>query len=207
MRRGFAVCVCLAFVLSSELAQAAETSPQDRIGRVISDAVLTDYRGVSVSLDDVKDKPVVVLAFLGTECPLAKLTVTKLNTLAKEFEPRGVAVLGINSNRQDSLADLAAQAKEQDVSFRLLKDAGNKLADAAGAVRTPEIVLLDQQRAIRYVGRIDDQDGIGYRRETPKRQDLKIAIEELLANKPVSVATTEVEGCFIGKVREPKRGA
>ncbi len=159
-----------------------------------------------MSLAELKDKPVVVLAFLGTECPLAKLAVTKLNVLAKDFEPRGVAVLGINSNRQDSLADLAAQAKVQDVGFRLLKDAGNKLADAAGAVRTPEIVVLDQQRVIRYVGRIDDQDGIGFRRDAAKRNDLKIAIEELLAGKPVSVATTEVEGCFIGKVREPKRG-
>ena len=207
MRRAFVVCVCLSFVLSKGLAQAAEASGQDRLGRIVSDAVLTDYRGASVSLADVKDKPIVVLAFLGTECPLAKLAVAKLNVLAKEFEPRGVAVLGINSNRQDSLADLAVQAKEQGVSFRLLKDAGNKLADAAGAVRTPEVVVLDQQRAIRYVGRIDDQDGIGYRRETAKRQDLKVAIEELLADKPVSVATTEVEGCFIGKVREAKRGA
>ena len=207
MRRAFVVCVCLSFVLSKGLAQAAEASGQDRLGRIVSDAVLTDYRGASVSLADVKDKPIVVLAFLGTECPLAKLAVAKLNVLAKEFEPRGVAVLGINSNRQDSLADLAVQAKEQDVSFRLLKDAGNKLADAAGAVRTPEVVVLDQQRAIRYVGRIDDQDGIGYRREMAKRQDLKVAIEELLADKPVSVATTEVEGCFIGKVREAKRGA
>lgn len=207
MRWGFAGCVALVVAISGRAVHAAEAARNDRLGRVISDAALTDYRGASVSLADVKDKPVVVLAFLGTECPLAKLAVTKLNTLAKEFEPRGVAVLGINSNRQDSLADLAAQVKEQDVSFRLLKDAGNKLADAVGAVRTPEVVVLDQQRAIRYVGRIDDQDGIGYRRETPKRQDLKIAIEELLAGKPVSVAKTEVEGCSIGKVREPKRGA
>ncbi len=207
MLRGFQVCVCLILVLSNGPAWAAESVGKDRLGRVVSDAALTDYRGASVSLAELKDKPVVVLAFLGTECPLAKLAVTKLNVLAKEFEPRGVAVLGINSNRQDSLVDLAAQAKEQDVGFRLLKDAGNKLADAAGAVRTPEIVVLDQQRAIRYVGRIDDQDGIGYRRETAKRSDLKIAIEELLAGKPVSVSTTEVEGCFIGKVREAKPGA
>lgn len=204
MRCGFVLCLVLA---SYGAVCAAELSPQERLGRVVSDAVLTDYRGASVSLTDVKDKPIVVLAFLGTECPLAKLVVSKLNTLTKEFEPRGVVIWGVNSNRQDSLADLAAQAKEQDVAFRLLKDAGNKLSDAVGAIRTPEVVVLDQKRAIRYVGRIDDQDGIGYRRETPKRHDLKIAIEELLAGKPVSVATTEIEGCFIGKVREPKRGA
>ena len=204
MRCGFVVCVVLVF---AGMIRAAETPQTERLGRVIADAALTDYRGASVSLADLKDKPIVVLAFLGTECPLAKLAVTKLNKLAQELEPRGVAILGINSNRQDSLADLTAQAKDQDIGFRLLKDAGNKLADAAGAVRTPEVVVLDQQRAIRYVGRIDDQDGIGFRRDAAKRQDLKLAIEELLAGKSVSVATTEVEGCFIGKVREPKRGA
>ncbi len=207
MVRDFVVCVGLWLVVSGGTARAAEASRPERLGRVISDTTLTDYRGASVSLAEFKDKPVVVLAFLGTECPLAKLAVTKLNGLAKEFEPRGVAILGINSNRQDSLADLAVQVKEQEIGFRLLKDAGNKLADAVGAERTPEIVVLDQQQAIRYVGRIDDQDGIGFRRDTPKRRDLKIAMEELLADKAVSVATTEVEGCFIGKVRQPKPGA
>ena len=207
MRCGFVVCVVLTFVTSCGVARAADVSQTERLGRVIADAALTDFRGASGSLADFKDKPVVVLAFLGTECPLAKLAVTKLNTLAKELEPRGVVILGINSNRQDSLVDLAAQAKQQDLAFPLFKDAGNKLADATGAVRTPEVVVLDRERNIRYVGRIDDQDGIGFRRDAAKRQDLKIAIEELLASKPVSVATTEVEGCFIGKVREPKRGA
>lgn len=207
MRSSSLICAALILTIFSGAARAAEASRTERLGRIVSEATLTDYRGASVSLADVQDKPVVVLAFLGTECPLAKLSVTKLNALAKEFEPRGVAILGINSNRQDSLADLATQAKQQEIGFRLLKDAGNKLADAAGAERTPEVVVLDQKRAIRYVGRIDDQDGIGFRRDAAKRQDLKSAIEELLAGKSVSVATTEVEGCYIGKVREPKQGA
>jgi peroxiredoxin len=207
MRCSFVISATLLLTICCGILGAAEALRSERLGRVISEATLTDYRGASVSLTDMKDKPIVVLAFIGAECPLAKLAVSKLNLLAKEFEPRGVAILGINSNRQDSMADLAAQAKQQEVGFRLLKDTGNKLADGAGAERTPEVVVLDQKRAIRYVGRLDDQDGIGYRRDAAKRQDLKIAIEELLAGKPVSVATTEVEGCRIGKVREPKSGA
>lgn len=207
MRLKLFLSVALMMVTACGTLRAGEATQAERLGRVVPDVTLTDYRGASVSLADVKDKPVVVLAFLGTECPLAKLAVTKLNTLAKEFEPRGVVILGVNSNRQDSLADLAAQAKQQEVGFRLLKDAGNKLADAAGAERTPEVVVLDQKRAIQYVGRIDDQDGIGFRRDAAKRNDLRIAIEELLAGKPVTVATTEVEGCYIGKVRVPKPGA
>jgi peroxiredoxin len=189
------------------LVRADAVDQAGRLGRTIADMTLTDYRGAAVSLGEFRDQQVVVLAFLGTECPLAKLAVAKLNILAREFDPRQVAILGINSNRQDSLADLAAQAKDQEIRFRLLKDSGNRLADAVGAERTPEVVVLDQQRAVRYVGRIDDQDGIGFRRETAKRQDLKIAIEELLAGKKVSVATTEVEGCYIGKLREPKPDA
>lgn len=183
---------------------AAEISREAALGKSVTSASLTDHRGASVALDDFKDKPVIVLAFLGTECPLAKIAVTKLNLLSKELEPRGVAILGINSNRQDSLAELAIQAKEQAIEFPLLKDSGNKLADAAGAVRTPEVIVLDQDRKVRYIGRVDDQDGIGFRRDVAKRQDLKIAVEELLAKKPVSEPLTDVEGCLIGRVREPK---
>ncbi len=198
------VVVCLSVFLFSQQVIGAEASREATLGRAVTTASLTDYRGAGVSLDDFKDKPVVVLAFLGTECPLAKIAVAKLNRLAKELEPRGVAILGINSNRQDSLAELATQAKEQAIEFPLLKDAGNKLADAAGAVRTPEVIVLDRDRKVRYVGRIDDQDGIGFRRDAAKRQDLKIAVEELLADKPVSEPLTDVEGCLIGKVRAQK---
>ena len=207
MNRSFfavVVVVCWATISFLEKSPGAESSRQATLGRSVTTASLTDYRGASVSLEDFKDKPVVVLAFLGTKCPLAKLAVAKLNVLAKELEPRGVAILGINSNRQDSLVELAAQAKEQAISFPLFKDAGNKLADAAGAVRTPEVIVLDRERKVRYVGRIDDQDGIGFRRDSAKRRDLKVAVEELLDGKPVSEPLTEVEGCFIGKVREPK---
>ncbi len=212
-RSFFAVVLIVCLMMTSFTGQStgftgqstgAEASREATLGRSVTTASLTDYRGASVLLEDFKDKSVVVLAFLGTECPLAKLAAAKLNALAKELEPRGVVILGINSNRQDSLVELAAQAKEQAISFPLLKDAGNKLADAAGAVRTPEVIVLDRERKVRYIGRIDDQDGIGFRRDSAKRRDLKVAVEELLDGKPVSEPLTEVEGCFIGKVREPK---
>ena len=65
MSRVLAVCLCSILLLSSGFARAAETSGKDRLGRVVSDATLTDYRGASVSLAELKDKPVIVLAFLG----------------------------------------------------------------------------------------------------------------------------------------------
>ena len=100
-----------------------------------------------------------VVAFLGTECPLAKLYAPRLVELAAEFKDRGVAFVGIDSNQQDSVTELAHYAKEHKVEFPLLKDAGNTIADQFGAVRTPEVFLLDSDRMVRYWGRIDDQYG------------------------------------------------
>ncbi|HTU93523.1 MAG TPA: redoxin domain-containing protein [Gemmataceae bacterium] len=164
---------------------------------------LRDHRGAWHSLDDCKDNKLVVVAFLGTECPVANRYAGRLTELAKEFEPKGVAFLGVISNQQDSLSKIAQLAKEQKVTFHLLKDVGNTVADRFGARRTPEVFVLDGKRIIRYRGRIDDQYGIGYARAKPTRRDLALALEELLAGKTVSRPLTEVEGCYIGRVKRP----
>jgi len=69
------------------------------------------------------------------------------------------------------------------------------------------VLVLDKDRIVRYSGRVDDQFGIGYIKDKPQRNDLQIAIDELLAGKPVSVAKTEAMGCLIGRVREAKSDA
>jgi peroxiredoxin/mono/diheme cytochrome c family protein len=162
---------------------------------------LRDYRGAWHALDDYKDKKLVVVAFLGTECPLANRYTARLAELAKEFEPKGVAFLGLISNQQDSISKVAQLAKEQRVTFPLLKDVKNLVADQFAARRTPEVFVLDDKRIVRYHGRIDDQYGIGYARPKPTRRDLVIALEELLAGKAVSRPVTEAEGCYIGRVK------
>jgi peroxiredoxin len=162
---------------------------------------LRDYRGVWRSLDDCKDKKLVVVAFLGTECPLSHRYAARLSELAAEFESKGVAFFGVISNQQDSIRKIAQLAKEQKVSYPLLKDVGNTVADQFAARRTPEVFLLDDKRIVRYHGRIDDQYGIGYARPQPTRRDLAVALEELLAGNTVSRPITETEGCLIGRVK------
>jgi peroxiredoxin len=164
---------------------------------------LRDYRGVEHSLDDCEDKKLVVVAFLGAECPLATRYAGRLAELAKEFEPKDVAFLGILSNQQDSISKIERLAKNQKTTFPLLKDVSNRVADQFQARRAPEVFVLDGKRILRYRGRIDDQFGIGYARPKPTRRDLAIALEELLADKAVSRPATEVEGCIIGRVRRP----
>jgi peroxiredoxin len=184
-------------------AQPASAADATRVGRKIEDFKLDDFRGRSRSLADLAKSKIVVVAFVGTECPLANLYQPRLAELAKKWESQGVAFVAINSNYQDSITEVAAHAQRHDIPFPVLKDPGNKVADQFGAARTPEVFVLDADRVVRYRGRVDDQFGIGYQKKEANRHDLQLAVEELLAGKEVSVPSTEVVGCLIGRVKRP----
>lgn len=190
-------------VLAQSVAVSADR-PKSLVGTKVDDFSVRDYRGKGHSLSDYESSKVVVLAFLGAECPLAKLYAPRLASLNAELKSRGVAFLGVNSNRQDSNTEVATHARRHGIEFPVLKDAGNRLADAIGVTRTPEIVVLDEKRVVRYHGRIDDQYGVGYIRDEVQKPFLKDAVVDLLAGRKVRTSATEVVGCFIGKIRKPK---
>ncbi len=171
----------------------------DRPAASIPNFTLNDTTGKAVSLADFKERKAIAVVFLGTECPLVNLYAHRLKQLHDEFAPQGVQFLAINSNSQDSPEAVAAHAKQHAFPFPVLKDGEHKVADLFKAERTPEAFVLDGKGVIQYRGRIDDQYGIGYQRPKANRRDLAEALTELLAGKPVSVARTEVEGCFIGR--------
>jgi peroxiredoxin len=196
-RFGFLLaCACL--LLGSLCVANEARSP---IGNKVADFTLDNCYGKPVSLADFDDRKAIAIVFLGTECPLAKLYGRRLAELQTKYEAQGVVVLGINSNTQDSLTELVAYGHRYGVNFPLLKDVGNRVADAIGAERTPEVFLLDADRIVRYHGRIDDQYGVGYSRERTVHPDLAVAIDQLLAGESISVPQTEVVGCHIGRVQ------
>jgi len=202
------VLVALAVAASLAPTTEARAAEASRIGATAPDFELRDYRGKVHKLDDYKDSEFIVLAFIGNDCPLAKLYSPRLAQLATEFGPRGVAFLGVNSNRQDAVTEIAAHARLHGVEFPILKDAGNELADAIQAQRTPEVFVLDRDRKVRYHGRIDDQygfqeNGVAYHLAEPRSRDLAKALEELLAGQAVTAPEQPAHGCLIGRVREP----
>jgi peroxiredoxin len=182
-----------------QLSAAELPSP---LGRQAESFRLQDFRGKMHALEDFSDSKLLVIAFMGTECPLAKLYAPRMEALSQKFDTADVQFLIINSNRQDSLTELAAYARIHKLSFPVLKDPGNRVADQLGAIRTPEAFVLDENRSVRYWGRIDDQYGIGYARDEPERNDVEIAVNQLLAGKEVEVAYTKSVGCYIGRVRK-----
>ena len=158
----------------------------------------SDEKLVSLSTDD--ETKLSVVCFLGTECPLAKLYGPRLQRISERFRQSGVEVIGVNSNVQDSMNEIRSFANHHGIRFPMVKDHQNHVAETYGATRTSEVFIIDQFGKIRYQGRIDNQYQPGLTRSEPTRQDLVLAIEELLAGKSVSVPKTEPVGCLIGRV-------
>jgi len=186
---------------------SAEEAGKSPLGQKVHAFELKDFRGKSYLLDDFKTSRAIVLVFLGTECPLAGQYAPRLVQLANRFADKQVTFLAIDSNQQDSLSELAEFAKTHEINFPLLKDVGNVVADSVGAVRTPEVFVLDEARVVRYWGRIDDQYIVGRQRKKPTREDLAEALGEVLAGREVSQGITEALGCRIGRVKTPQANA
>jgi peroxiredoxin len=170
----------------------------------VSSFELQDFRGKTWSLNDFRDRKAVVIAFVGVECPLVAQYIPRLKSLAEQWDPRGVAVLAIDANQQDSLSEIAQFAQVHKWTLPILKDPGHRIADRLDARRTPEVFVLDQDRRVVYCGRIDDQFTYGIQRPKVEKTYLIDAIEQVLAGQTVAVPYAEPVGCLIGRVRAPQ---
>jgi len=203
------IAFCLASVvgMSTPSLSAAEPPKRGEIGATIAPFQLKDAGSKTHALKDWDSKPLLVVAFVGAQCPLAKLYAPRLGELSRKYEARGVGFVAINSNRQDGPAALAEYAKVHRLPFPLLKDVGNIVANDFGAERTPEVYVLDAKRNIRYRGRIDDQYELGVSRDKATTHEVVDALEDLLAGKSVRKPRTNAIGCQIGRIRTPKSNA
>lgn len=171
---------------------AAELS----IGGRAPAATVATLDGAAVSLRSLERAPVTVLIFLSSECPVSNEYVPRLNALARDYAGR-VNLIGVNSNRNESPAQARQHAAEYQLAFSVYKDPNNKLADLLGITVTPQVVVLDGQQKLRYRGRIDDSQRIA--RVT--RADLRLALDAVLAERPVESPETKAFGCTIRRVQ------
>jgi hypothetical protein len=167
------------------------------LGSQVASLEFKDIRSVPRSLADLGKHKAYVFAFITTKCPLVKKTLPKMKDLHSQLAAQDVLFICVNVGAEDTIRDVAAQALDYDLPFIFVKDYNLSVANALGATRTPEFVLLDQEHRIRYRGRFDDQHRLGGTRPTPSRADLQIAIEEVIGQKQVSMGETTVDGCSI----------
>lgn len=163
------------------------------IGATIEDFMLPDVDGTSRSLASLKGKNGSVIIFIAVQCPVSNAYNERMEQLAQDFKAKGINVIGINANSTDDAAAVKAHAVEHKLSFVILKDAGNKIADRFGAKVTPEAYLLDASNRLLYHGRIDNsKDPAGV-----NSSELRDAMNLVLAGKPVEKTSASSFGCSI----------
>lgn len=153
----------------------------------------------SYGLDSFTDSKLLVLNFTCNHCPYAKAYEERFNALVEEFSSQGVAFLAINSNDvdtypDDDMANMKQRAKEMGFAFPYVRDDDQSVAKAYGAVCTPHLFVLNEQRELAYEGRIDDS---WQEPEKVTSQDLRDTLVALLADKPVPNPQTNPMGCSI----------
>ena len=176
----------------------AQTKPPQAslLGARAPDFRLADLDGVVHSLSDYRGR-VIVVSFLATKCPISNQYDARIRTLADDYANKGVAFLAINSSSDESIGMIRAHAEKNQFDFPILKDENSAVADLYGAIRTPEVYVVDSKGVIRYHGRIDNsRSAAGVR-----RSDLREAVNELLAGTDVSVAETKSFGCLIARAQ------
>ncbi|MEG8947772.1 thioredoxin family protein [Rosettibacter firmus] len=157
---------------------------------------LKDYNGKEYQLNDFKNSKAIVIIFVATQCPVSNAYNSRMEKLYEEFKNKGVAFIGINSNKQESIDEIKEHAKENNLNFVILKDVNNIIADKLNAKVTPEVFVLNPEFEILYHGRIDDSR----KEEEVKSEDLRNALNEILAGKKVSTTETKAFGCTIKRV-------
>lgn len=179
-----------------------------KLGDAAPDFKLLGIDGKTHTLADYKAAKLLMVVFLSNHCPYSHASETRLIPLAKEFKSQGLEVVSINPNSPDSVRidelgyskyndsyeEMKLYARDAGFPFPYLYDGDHQVAAKAyGCLATPHVFLFDQQRKLRYVGRVDDS-----RFEDPAtvtKHDLRNAVTELLAGKPVTTPQTIVVGC------------
>lgn len=161
---------------------------------------LPDTKGRLVSLDDFHDAQALLVIFMCNHCPYVKHVREAIAALARDYQVKGLAVVGISSNDATKYPDdgprqMAEEAVAAGYVFPYLYDESQAVAKAYRAACTPDFFLFDGERRLVYRGQFDDSRP-GNNVEVTGR-DLRTAIDAVLAHKPVNADQKPSLGCNI----------
>lgn len=170
------------------------------LGTTAPDFNLPDTTSANVSLEDFKDAPALLIIFMCNHCPFVKHIIDPLVDFVKEYQNRGVAVVGINSNDVDSFPDdhpdkMAQLVKNKGLTFPYLYDQTQQVAKSYRAACTPDFFLFDKDRKLIYRGQMDDSRPGNDIPVTGK--DLRFALDAVLAGKALEIDQKPSMGCNI----------
>ena len=206
-------CLAVLFALLVLLSQATPVRcdeppkhPTLPIGSSAPDFCLPGVDGATHCLKDYAASRVLVIAFICNHCPTSQLYETRIQQLANDYKDKGVALVAIEPNNPeavlldemgytdvgDSLDDMKIRAAHRQFNFPYLYDGETqKISTAYGPSATPHLFIFDNERKLRYEGRVDNN----VREGLVTRRDARLAIDALLEGKPVATAKTPSVGC------------
>ena len=168
------------------------------IGSQAPDFSLPGVDGKTHSLVSFKDKPLLVVAFWCNHCPYVQAWEDRTIVLQREFAAQGVQFVAINANDEtsypeDDFGHMVSRSKAKGYNFPYLRDETQKIAEAYGAVCTPDFFVFDATRKLRYRGKLDDsKDPKGV-----KQHVLKQVLDALVARRDLTVTFVPPMGCSI----------
>lgn len=147
------------------------------------------------ALADLKEAKLVVVVFASNYCPIVKAYERRLIRFVDDYREKGVELVALNVSRKetDRLDKMKSRASDSGFNFLYLADPTQQIARAYGATCTPHVFVLDQQRHIAYMGKVDDH----LDESKVSERFLRDAVDALLAGKTPDVAETRQMGCEI----------
>lgn len=178
------------------------------IGSQAPDFKLPGVDGQSYSLESFEDKKVLAIIFTCNHCPTAQAYEDRMIQLSKDYGQKGVAVVAVSPNDpkavrldelgysdlNDNFDEMKLRAKEKGYNFPYLYDGATQQMSAAyGPAATPHAFVFDQDRKLQYIGRLDATEKPG----SGNAEDLRAALDAVLAGNPVAEPTTKTFGCSV----------
>ena len=175
-------------------------SPEDlKLGTKAHKFSLKGVDGKTYTLDNFADKKVLCIIFMCNHCPYVIAVQQRINQIAKDYADKSFALVAISSNDpetypEDSFENMKIRAVEEGFIFPYLFDESQDIAREYDAVCTPDIYLFDENRILKYRGRIDDN----WKNESQvSRKELRMAIDALLAAREIDFEIIPSMGCSI----------
>ncbi len=169
------------------------------IGDRAPDFDLPGVDGRNHALAEFADKAALAVIWSCNHCPTVVAYEDRMVQIQRDYADKGVQLVAISSNDvkrypADSFDNMVKRARDQGFGFPYLYDESQRVARAYGPSVTPEVFLFDRDRKLVYHGRIDDSP------DNPagvRQHDLRNALNQLLAGKPIAVAETHAVGCSV----------
>jgi peroxiredoxin len=187
---------------------AAATNPDgpDAASSTATGREATESKGMEFR--DLEGKPhrptelgkskAVVIIFVLHDCPISNKYAPEIQRLADGFGGKGIRFYVVQVDPELSLEKAQQHANEYRYKLPILIDRKHELVHRFKATTAPEAFVIGDKGKVLYHGRIDDRyAAVGKPRQQVDRQDLRLALESILAEKPIEVAETKAIGCYI----------